>query len=816
MDRTSFIQDIITRQIDLIAALECVRHEHAVELRYIAHPSSGSPVRGKVTVALLIQIAAPTEPESIRLATEYYDNLLGLLRSLFREYEWLPVSTKESFQRIEQPFEFLYIAEIIRREERVLLDTVCQPPRHKPLGFLPPQEKPGTDNALYYVLPFLPNRNTMEGVCRILLQQESPVLLSICIQPTTLTNDEEEAFIRAIERCEQYLSIGMEGRITDLSQFHPTLRLQAEALRNGYLKQMLQLNDAAFFLKIQVASPGPIQHGVVDSIGMSLTEHAGSRSGLGPPQGSGFEDYFSGGFESVIPSSEESLAIAKNNLTRMTFDSWIPSKAQEECRRLRYLFDINQAIAPFRLPIPLPDDYPGIETTRYHPLSLPREIPEQGLLLGMNRCQGMETPIHLLRDDRRRHMYVVGQTGTGKSNFFLNMIMQDIKNGEGVGVVDPHGELIDVILTRIPRERIDDVVYINPADYEMPVGVNLLEYETTQERDIAINQMMEIFDKLYDLRATGGPMFEMFMRNALYLVTEDPESGATLVDVPRVLANQNFRRYKLNRCQNEYVKRFWIDEALRAGGDASLANLTPYVTSKLSRFLYNELIRPIVSQARSTVNMREVMDQGKILLVNLSKGKLGDTNSAFLGMVIISKILAKALSRADVPDKSHVKDFYLYVDEFQNLATDTFITILSEARKYRLNLIITNQYIHQTKDSIQNAIFGNVGTLVSFRVGQLDAERLAKEYAPLVYPLDLMSLPNFNTYVRTLIRGESTKPFSMKTLMDQTTVDESLALLVTERSRKAYGRPAKQVDQEIQERWARIDESQKQSDAVAK
>lgn len=428
----------------------------------------------------------------------------------------------------------------------------------------------------------------------------------------------------------------------------------------------------------------------------------------------------------------------------------------------------------------------------------PPNIPEKGILLGYNDYRGVTAEIRLAEDDRRRHLYVVGQTGTGKSVFLQEMAKQDIKDGKGICFIDPHGDAIEDILTSIPKERAEDVVYFDPSDMKRPFGLNMLEYNRPEEKTFVINEMINIFDKLYDLKQTGGPMFEQYMRNAMLLIMENPETGSTLMEISKVLADENFRKLKLSLCRNMVVKDFWIKEAEKAGGEAALANLVPYVTSKLTSFISNDMLRPIIAQQKSTLNFRSVMDEGKILLINLSKGKIGEINSYLLGMVIIGKILLAALSRVDMPEKQR-KDFYLYVDEFQNVTTDSISQILSEARKYHLNLVIAHQFIGQLSEKISKAVFGNVGSICVFRVGPEDAEFLEKQFEPIFTASDLVNVDNYNCFMRLLINNESTRPFNMKTY-PPSQGDQEMANCLKELSRLRYGRDAELVNREILER----------------
>ncbi|MEI6420472.1 MAG: TraM recognition domain-containing protein, partial [bacterium] len=375
----------------------------------------------------------------------------------------------------------------------------------------------------------------------------------------------------------------------------------------------------------------------------------------------------------------------------------------------------------------------------------PIELGKDGVLLGINKYRGMEKEIHFTPEDRMRHFYVIGQTGTGKTTILLNMIIQDIINGEGVCFIDPHGSDIQTILANIPKERYEDVIYFDPGYTDRPMGLNMLEYDLRfpDQKTFVVNEMMSIFNKLFDMKTTGGPMFEQYFRNAAMLVIDDPESGNTLLDISRVLADAKFRELKLSKCKSPLVVQFWREIAGKAGGEASLANIVPYIVSKFDVFLSNDIMRPIVSQEKSSFNFREIMDGKKILLVNLAKGRLGDINSSLLGLIIVGKILMAALSRVDSFDKK-MNPFYLYVDEFQNVTTNSISQILSEARKYKLSLNIAHQFIAQLQDDIKNAVFGNVGSMAVYRVGTEDAEFLQKQFAPVFSAKDIMNIDNYN------------------------------------------------------------------------
>lgn len=434
----------------------------------------------------------------------------------------------------------------------------------------------------------------------------------------------------------------------------------------------------------------------------------------------------------------------------------------------------------------------------------PPNLPNEGLLLGVVKYRGQDYPVRIKQPDRRRHMYIIGKSGSGKSEYIKAMVKQDIEAGRGVCVIDPHGDLAQDCLGFVPKSRADDVIYFSPADTERPMGLNLLEYDERypEQKTFVINEMLKIFDKLYDLKSSGGPMFEQYMRNAMILVMDDPASGSTLMEIPRVLSDEKFRAYKLSKCKTQVVKDFWLKEAQKAGGEASLANMVPYITSKLTPFITNDIVRPIIGQQKSAINVRKAMDEQKILLLDLSKGKLGDINAYLIGMVLVGKILMAALSRTDIDAKER-KDFYLYIDEFQNFITDSIATILSEARKYGLDLIIAHQYIGQISakgdNTIRDAVFGNVGSMVAFRIGTEDAEFLGKEFAPVFTPFDLINVEAFTATAKLLIDNTGSRPFNMA-MYPPPKGDTAITGAIKQLSRLKYGRDRDIVEAEIQER----------------
>ncbi|MFZ2188320.1 MAG: TraM recognition domain-containing protein [Candidatus Moraniibacteriota bacterium] len=484
--------------------------------------------------------------------------------------------------------------------------------------------------------------------------------------------------------------------------------------------------------------------------------------------------------------------VQRKNKKVIAFDFIFRNFKSEE----KMILGVEEISSIFHIPIST-TEAPKIKWLKANAAPPPVGIPTEGVLIGFNEYRGAKTDIRLTESDRRRHLYAIGQTGTGKTTILQEMAKQDAKEGRGFCFIDPHGDAIEDILACIPKERAQDVVVFDPSDVERPFGLNMLEYDPAypEQMTFVINEMIGIFDQLYDLKATGGPMFEQYMRNAMFLVMSDPDSGSTLMEISKVMADEDFRAMKLSKCTNQTVIDFWTKEAEKAGGEAALANMVPYITSKLTPFISNDMMRPIISQQKSTINFRDIMDNKKILLVALSKGKIGEINARLLGMVIVGKILMSALARTNIPENDRV-DFYLYLDEFQNVTTNSIAQILSEARKYRLCLNIAHQFIAQLKEEISKAVFGNIGSMILYRVGPEDAEFLEKQVAPTFSKNDLVNVDNHKGFAKVLIDGVLTKPFNIQGF-PPTRGDQEVANAIKELSRLTFGRDRHVVNQEI-------------------
>lgn len=409
-----------------------------------------------------------------------------------------------------------------------------------------------------------------------------------------------------------------------------------------------------------------------------------------------------------------------------------------------------------------------------------------------------KTRFGIKREDRPQHVYIIGKSGVGKTKLMENMVIDDIQAGEGVGVIDPHGEFAERILRYIPAERIDDVVYFNPSDNEYPIGFNPLESVGGEYRHLVASGIMSVFKKIWP--DVWSARMEYILNNTLLALLEFPNS--TILETMRMLAEKGYREKVVKQLEDPVIKSFWENEFARYT-DRYAVEAVAAIQNKIGQFISNPLIRNIIGQPKSTISIRRIMDEGKILVANLSRGKIGEDNASLLGAMLVTKLQQAAMSRVDIPEAQR-RDFYLYIDEFQNFQTESFAVVLSEARKYRLCLTLAHQYIEQLDEKVRSAIFGNVGTLVCFRVGPEDAEFLEKEFAPEFNINDLLNLGRANIYIKLLIDGIVSSPFSAEVLPAITVFSppqESIAELIIEQSRRQYGVPKVAIEKKIIESW---------------
>lgn len=439
----------------------------------------------------------------------------------------------------------------------------------------------------------------------------------------------------------------------------------------------------------------------------------------------------------------------------------------------------------------------------------PTAVMDEGFLLGYNEFRGMKKPIRLSTNDRRRHTYIIGQTGTGKSVLLENLAFQDMMDGRGFAFVDPHGDSVENLLGKVPKERVEDVIYFNPGDMTNPIGLNMFEFDHADQKDFLVQEAINMLYGLYDPGHTGivGPRLEHIFRNCALLLMSDP-GGGTFIDIPKLLIDEDYMKSKLKYVTDQTVLDFWTKEFPASQKSNEAGEVISWVVSKFGPFISNDAMRNIIGQTKSGFNLRDIMDNKKILLVNLSKGKMGDLNSKLLGIIFVMKFQAAAMGRANLLEDQRV-DFSLYVDEFQNFATESFESILSEARKYRLNLILGNQFMTQLTDKIREAIIGNVGTVISGRIGITDAEILVKKFAPTFDAEDLTKMPNYQSVTSVMINNVPSAPFSMSFLPPMGESNVQLSDALKRLSAAKYGRPRGQVEKEIFNRLGAADAEKK-------
>lgn len=464
-----------------------------------------------------------------------------------------------------------------------------------------------------------------------------------------------------------------------------------------------------------------------------------------------------------------------------------------------FVLSTTEMTSLYHLPLPTTET-PNIRWLLARKAPPPSNMPRDGIVLGFSEYRGKTVDVRIKRGDRRRHVYMIGKSGSGKTVLLQNMAMQDVMNGEGVCIVDPHGDFADDVLAHVPPERAEDVVYFDPSDVERPMGLNMLEFDNAEEIDFVVQEMIQIFYKLFPPEMIG-PVFEHQMRNVMLTLMEDRENPGTIAEIPRMFTDEQFQKYKLSKVKDPVVRAFWEKEMAKTS-DFHKSETLGYLISKVGRFVENAMMRNIIGQPKSGFNIKDVMDNQKILIVNLSKGKVGEVNSSLLGLIIVSKLQMAALSRASIPEDER-KDFYLYIDEFQNFVTPSIATILSEARKYKLNLTIAHQYMSQlvqnNETQIRDAVLGNAGTMISYRIGVEDAEVIAKEFAPVFSEYDVINVERHTTYIKMLIDNTASKAFNMRTY-PPTTGNLALAQHLKELSRLKLCQQRSQIETEILER----------------
>ncbi len=697
-----------------------------------------------------------TPEDATRRANNFWQNLNVMLGTLKNDYCFAPLQRAEVLS--DNKTEERWAGEI--KPEGITVRA------GESIGFLKQEEKSDKKGGII-ITPFNEDKEQkfFRSVTAGAVGCPTKVKLVLSMSPLTLQKEELQRIAAALK----WLRNGHANAIS----YHNWLKERAEDVTIGKLLNILELwlrNPSGYRVTCTAFSSKPVPESYLSMVGREL-------------------------FSCPISVTTKSVG-----------SEVADSSEEKETRQGNDFFDLGDCINSELTGFPL---FPEVSSLIdcgvkkvYRQSNV--KLSQDGIILGHSDIDTPAREVHFAKSDRSRHCYIIGSTGTGKSTLLYNMIRQDIENGEGVTLIDPHGDLYQKVLRSIPEHRIDDVVLVDPCDFEYSAGINFLECEGQYKHiqmNYVVNEMIKIFDRLYDLRQTGGPIFEQYMRNAMLLVMDNDFHIATLMDIPMVFEDEEYRNFLISKCKNPFVESFWIKQAKKADGEASLRNMAPYITSKLNQFTANALLRPIIGQSRSTINFRKVMDEGKILLVNLSKGLLGEMDTQLLGMLVIGKIFSAAMSRVSIPAEQR-RSMFLYVDEFQNFTTDTVAHLLSESRKFGISLILANQNLSQLLNSrgsysVIDAVLGNVGTMLIFRLGAVDAERMQIYTKPELEAQDLQNLPDFHVAARLLNNNTPTRPFVFKTVQAPNISRDIDINRIVNAARKEYMRSTIEVEDEI-------------------
>ncbi len=748
----------------------------SLELHVTSIPDLALQYRGTIRYFLLLRAFDNKSAGALEMALSHFTTLQALLNSCFLEAEFTPVRDRNHLESLSKPFDPSWATSLERFRQPI---SLAEPLARNTSGFSCAPDEAGVDDAMApqvkHTHPWVPNLDSQDRLIRHMLWQSHPVWIVVRMRSSEHMTAQKQRLRRTIEKCDAFLSGSVESKTLHGQQI--------KFVQEVSLRQLTALDEGGLEMAVLIMTLGTADPSLIVTLGNSITALPGRDKLEGLLRG-GFS------FQSVEPGN------AVDPL-------WYPADS---------VYTPMEAACAFRVPSPPCRELPGMAVKRFRSAfaQVPMDFADEPhtLLLGINAHRGVRQPVLCRTIDRMRHMAIIGMTGTGKSSFMESMILQDIDNGFGLCLVDPHGELVEGVLGKIPGEREDDVILIDPLDTDYPVGLNLLEWKTAQERDLIVDDLYQVVDRTYDMRQAGGPIFENNFRNMVKLLMGDKpreDFVGTIVEFPPLYLYSDFRERLAEEMDDVQVKDF-LKELERTRGEADLNNLSPYITSKFSRFINDLTLRRIVGQAHTPFDFREVLDTNRIVLIKLGKGRFGPYVSGFLASQIVSRFKNAAMTRADIPESKR-SPFFLYVDEFQNLPKDDFTELLAEARKYRLGLILANQFTGQLEghESLQQnnmlqSVLGNVGVFVLFRVGVADASQLALKFHPTFSWQDLKELPDWQAYVHMGIEGHVLPPFSIETILSDTPYDSLKAARIREASRKRYGRPADMVDTEIASR----------------
>lgn len=750
-----------------------------LELRYLYYPNLAHPTAGNTQVFVVLHEVSG-EPNVRRDVLARMKFLAPLLKSRFRSTVFEPVTTEAELAGILRPEAKGRGWALTRNRARLTLQD-GEITSAAPIGFgavndRKPKPPAVADNAFDYVFPWVPSHDTWRAIAETLHEQAVPSYLTIRVRAAREIDAALEKGRAQLQACEDYL----RSKPSDTM-----LAERTQQFRQALLIRQADLRECALDVTVTLTSSVAVDKAVAATVGEAFT---GGVVGL-----------------SDVKIERLSLLSGGYDVTPVRFeDAMNPEFHIDE-----HPFSASEAACAFRFPYPTASATQNLPVKLYRTNTADVPSPQPGdLILGRNVHQGGSQIVGIPTVDRLRHMYVIGVTGSGKSTLLESLILQDIYAGRGVAFVDPHGETVDRILGKIPKERIQDVMLIDPLDYERPVGFNLLRCASDFERDYFIGELWETFDRAYDMRQTGGPIFEQYLRIFLRILMGDDgfrETRAhvpTIVDFEMAMSDDSARRRLMQGCDEPVVKAV-LKSLQRVRGEASLENIVPYITSKFSRFIYDKAMARIVGQSRNEVDFARILRERKIVFFKLGKGRFAAQVCDVLAGSFVARLLSATFARSDVPADERT-DYFLYVDEFQNLVSEAFGEMLAEVRKYRLGLTLAHQYTDQlqrdNRTNLLPAVLGNVGSIVSFRVGATDAERLAPSLKPVYTEDDLLNLPNYQAYVRTNLGGRFVQPFNLVTDVPNVKYSAKTAAAVRDYSRMTYGRSVKEIDEELKAR----------------
>ena len=734
-----------------------------IELHITSLPDLVSRSRGRYLITFFLRTQGNSQERVMEDLISRYIVFMPLLAAHFPEMEFVPITDPDELNQKNVPFARAHVMAIGRKEESICLST---PLKRFSIGFGSMIEKTEPSDVIYHKFPWVPSKDDGSKLIRTLMGLIDPIQIITRFKPTQAAPKPIERLEETIKTCELFMSATKEYQIT--------LKKQAELIRDISMKQLERFAGPCFKLGVFILAPHPID----TSIGSVLS---------GTITGKGDDDMFQGG----------------SRFSNVKLEDAVDIKFFAEIEPVT----LNEAACALRLPCPPVEEFPGLPVRRAR-TSL-AQIPfanmplSSSIELFVNEHQGMSQPVKIDINDRMRHIFIIGQTGTGKSTIMENMILQDIRNAKGMAIIDPHGEMVDSLLGKIPDQRAEDVILFDILD-KQPLGFNLIEWKTVEERDLIVDDLYTTIDLLYDMKTAGGPIFETNFRGMLRLLMGEKhrkEFVPTLLDFATCYLNSDFRQWLLESVVDPQICDF-IKELERTGGEASLQNLSPYITSKLSRFSNDTTLKRIVGQQKTSFDFEEIMNHGKIFLVKLGKGRFGSTVSALIANQLVARFKMAAMKRGDMRPENR-KEFYLYVDEAHNLPSENFMELLSEARKYSLGLILATQYTAQisgdfpSKNNLLSAIVGNVGTFLVFRLGHEDAGVIGETLQPYFSARDIIGLPNWQGYARMQLGNEATPPFSFRTFKDETPYSEQLASNIKNLSRNKFGTDCMVVDEQI-------------------